>query len=115
MHRSATRGRNQPAAPNQPWPFTTSPLHGAPGADDSAPSTAGLQDTVFKHMNQRYMAVLQERHPHSTDTAGEISEDNPGRTQDLHSTTAGTVTWDRGRALPLAATPANSRSCHLSF
>lgn len=42
-------------------------------------------------------------------TAGEISEDNPGRTQDLHSTTAGTVTWDRGRALPLAATPANSR------
>ncbi|XP_029370728.1 rho family-interacting cell polarization regulator 2 isoform X1 [Echeneis naucrates] len=25
-------------------------------------------DRVFKHMNQRYMAVLQERHPHSADT-----------------------------------------------
>ncbi|KAG7237774.1 hypothetical protein INR49_031787 [Caranx melampygus] len=25
-------------------------------------------DRVFKHMNQRYTAVLQERHPHSTDT-----------------------------------------------
>nr|XP_020453227.1 protein FAM65B [Monopterus albus] len=25
-------------------------------------------DRVFEHMNQRYMAVLQERHPHSADT-----------------------------------------------
>uniref|UniRef100_A0A3Q1FJS0 Rho family-interacting cell polarization regulator 2 n=1 Tax=Acanthochromis polyacanthus TaxID=80966 RepID=A0A3Q1FJS0_9TELE len=25
-------------------------------------------DRVFKHMNQRYTAVLQDRHPHSTDT-----------------------------------------------
>uniref|UniRef100_A0AAQ5X1P3 Rho family-interacting cell polarization regulator 2 n=2 Tax=Amphiprion ocellaris TaxID=80972 RepID=A0AAQ5X1P3_AMPOC len=25
-------------------------------------------DRVFKHMNQRYAAVLQDRHPHSTDT-----------------------------------------------
>lgn len=25
-------------------------------------------DRVFKHMNQRYTAVLQEKHPHSADT-----------------------------------------------
>lgn len=30
-------------------------------------------DRVFKHMNQRYTAVLQERHPHSADTGWIIS------------------------------------------
>ncbi|KAK2837171.1 hypothetical protein Q5P01_014383 [Channa striata] len=47
----------------------------------------------------------------------EAEEDHPGDNRDLHSLTAGsvgTVTWDRGRVLLLAAIAANSRSWHIT-
>lgn len=41
-------------------------------------------DRVFKHMNQRYTAMLQERHPHSADTGWIIPISFQQKSQKLH-------------------------------
>ncbi|XP_054462179.1 rho family-interacting cell polarization regulator 2 isoform X2 [Anoplopoma fimbria] len=54
-------------------------------------------DRVFKHMNQRYTAVLQERHPHSADTViGVVVSEMVDRSdlQAAHSPTATELSQD---------------------